>query len=86
MSAELQNDTLVDIFNLATVNMKQKEIQRFAEDYFRLLESEDVDLDTLLEITDTGDLHGDDNEFHKYLLLYLEEPEESYEDDEEEDW
>lgn len=86
MSAEIQNDMLIDIYNNAISYMKSKDIQSFSESYFRILESEDVDLYELLDITDTGDLHDEDNEFHKYLLLYLEEPEESYEDDEEEDW
>ena len=80
MSAELQNDTFVEIFNMAVVFMKPKEIQQFAGNYFRILETEDVDLEQLLENTDTG--FEEDNEFHKYLAEYLKEPEESYEEEE----
>lgn len=80
MSAEIQNDMLIDIYNNAISFMKSKDIQSFSESYFRILESEDVDLYELLDITDFSD---DDNEFHKQLEAYLDSGEEKYDEDEE---
>lgn len=80
MSAEIQNDMIIDIYNNAIAFMKSKDIQIFSESFFRILESEDVDLYELLDITDYGD---EDNEFHKQLDSYLNSGEEKYEDDEE---
>jgi len=80
MSAELQDDTIIDIYNNAITYMKSKDIQSFSEAYFRILESEDVDLNILLDVTD-----NDDNEFHKNLNDYLNPDEDYYDDDEDDD-
>lgn len=80
MSAEIQDDSLIDIFNYAIENMKPAEIKKFSEHYFRILESEDVDLDVLLDNSETG--FGDESDFHKYLSDYLGYDDEDVEEEE----
>lgn len=74
MIVEVQNDLFLDIYNLATANMKAKEIKSFSEKYFQMLESEDVDLEDLLDLDDSD--YNRETDFHKHLSLYLEIPEE----------
>lgn len=83
MSAELQDDTIIDIYNNAVSYMKSKDATDFSQFFFNLLESEDVDLDVLLDVSDNG--CEEDNDFHKALENYLNNEAEDYDDEEDEE-
>lgn len=74
MIVEVQDELFIDVYNLATANMKTKEIKAFSESYFQRLEQEDVVLEDLLELDDSD--FNRESDFHKYLSIYLEMPEE----------
>lgn len=77
MIVEVQNELFLDIYNLSIANMKSKEIKLFSEKYFQMLESEEIDLDDLLDLDESD--YNRETEFHKHLSSYLEIPEDEIE-------
>jgi len=75
---ELEYETLVEIFNAGAINLKEKDMKKYAERYIEILDKNEVDLDELLEVAEDLDERAFCNQLNEYLGNDNDEEEEDY--------
>ena len=86
MRTEVELEFFLDLWVSATSFMKPKDVKKFTERYFQILETFDIDLNDLLNIATDDIVSDEDNgaSFTKMLEEYLDDGDDDYEDGE--DW
>ena len=85
MRTEVELEFFLDLWVATTSYLKPKDIKKYTEKYFQLLETFDIDLDELLDVASDYDDVSDNvsDSFATMLDEYLNEDDNDYD---EEDW